>query len=63
MRVGICFDCEKKKVLTKHSDKGDHEPPFIGVCRKCHDKRHKMPDYKNKGRKYQPGTPRWKKKK
>lgn len=40
MRRGICQDCGKEKDLTKHSKKGGHKPPFIYICRKCHDIRH-----------------------
>ena len=38
---GICKDCKKRKVLTKHSEIGSHKPPYILLCRPCHDARHK----------------------
>jgi len=39
---GICPDCGKYKRLTKHSKNGGHKPPFIRICRECHDKRHNI---------------------
>jgi len=39
-RWGICKDCGGWKLLTKHSKIGHHRPPFIWICRLCHDKRH-----------------------
>ena len=63
MKKDKCFDCGKIKLLTKHSLKGAHKPPYLWVCRACHDVRHEMPSYKYAGKKYQPGTPKWKKKK
>lgn len=32
----FCWICGKKEV-TKHSIKGKHLPPFIYLCRDCHD--------------------------
>ena len=63
-----CPDCKKKKFLTKHSKTGNHKPPFIYLCRDCHDKRDGISPPKPKyNKKYQPGTirmhkKRWKKK-
>lgn len=65
MRRGICKDCKKYKSLTKHSEKGNHKPPYIYICRRCHDKRDNMDTNKHKAnlrKKYKPGTPKWKKK-
>lgn len=64
MWFGKCPDCKKNKWLTKHSLKGHHRPPYIRVCRSCHDKRDGMnpPKPKFPG-KYQPGTPKSKRKK
>jgi len=36
-----CPMCGKRKKLTKHSLKGNHKPPFIRICRACHNKRDK----------------------
>jgi len=58
-----CFRCGKRKKLTKHSKIGGHKFPYERICRSCHDKEHHhMVKNRNKGKKYQPGTPRWKKK-
>ena len=35
-----CRDCGTKKNLTRHSEIGNHQPPFIPLCESCHDKRH-----------------------
>ena len=60
---GICNKCGKRKELTKHSLVGNHRPPFILLCRKCHDEEHSMrPKSKYPG-KYQPGTLKSKRKK
>ena len=62
-----CRDCKRSDVkLTRHSKIGGHQPPFIPLCRDCHDKRHGMKP--NKGRrkankKVQRGTPYGKHKK
>jgi len=32
-----CIVCRKERKLTKHSLIGGHQPPFILICRKCHD--------------------------
>ena len=62
MRKGVCPDCAKEgdcsiKDLTRHSKIGNHQPPFIRICRHHHDIRDKMRHpYKFKNKKYQPGT-------
>lgn len=39
--IGQCTRCgRKKEVLTKHSLIGGHKPPFIRICRLCHNKIH-----------------------
>lgn len=35
---GKCKRCGRTKQLTKHSLTGHHKPPYIIVCRECHDK-------------------------
>lgn len=68
--IGKCKDCGKFKILTRHSLIGGHRPPFIKLCRKCHDIRHNINlnkvDNKIAGRrkygKYQKGTPKHKRK-
>ena len=40
MIFGRCPDCKEIKFQTKHSESGNHQPPYIRVCRKCHDDRH-----------------------
>lgn len=38
---GQCKRCGRKKVkLTKHSESGNHRPPFTLLCRICHNKIH-----------------------
>ena len=37
-----CKDCGTTKNLTRHSEIGNHQPPFICLCVDCHDKRHKF---------------------
>ena len=32
-----CWICGKTGI-TKHSLKGNHQSPFVPLCRKCHDK-------------------------
>ena len=59
---GICPDCAKEgdysiKPLTRHSKIGNHQPPFILICRRHHDKRdHMNPPRKKLNKKYQRGT-------
>ena len=60
---GICWKCKKTKDLTRHSLKGHHRPPYIRVCRKCHDKIHGIEQNQIINKKYQPGTKRMHKKK
>lgn len=66
---GKCKDCKEIKFLTRHSLSGNHKPPFIYLCRDCHDKRDKMGKPKKKiPGKYAPGTIKqhkkgWKKRK
>lgn len=63
MRIGKCPDCGRFKPLTKHSKTGNHQPPFIRICRSCHDKRHGFGKGKYKyNQKYQKGTPKCKRK-
>ena len=59
----ICPRCDKWKGCTKHSESGNHQPPYIWMCRDCHDEEDGMnpPKYKRPG-KYQPGTPKSKRK-
>jgi len=59
---GKCSKCMKQKELTKHSLIGSHQPPFILVCRYCHDLIHEMRRTIKLNRKYQRGTPKNKKK-
>jgi len=58
-----CPRCEKFRFLTKHSLRGGHRPPFIKLCRKCHDNEHHMKPKTKLNKKYQPGTPKYKIKK
>lgn len=37
MKLGKCPMCNELKFLTLHSKVGGHRPPFIHVCRACHD--------------------------
>ena len=37
---GKCPSCGIYRNLTKHSETGDHRPPFVWRCKKCHDKIH-----------------------
>ena len=63
MRFGKCPDCGHLKFLTKHSKTGGHQPPFIRICRTCHDEREGMRSPKKKyNKKYQRGTKRQHKK-
>ena len=55
---GICPDCNKLKKLTKHSETGNHKPPFKWKCRECHDKIHGIKEHKHINKKYQRGTKR-----
>ncbi len=68
MRFKKCPDCGLLKFLTKHSKTGNHQPPFIWICRPCHDKIEGMrPPKKKISGKYAKGTKRvhkkgWRKK-
>jgi len=63
MRLGRCPDCKKIKFLTKHSLIGSHIPPYILLCRDCHNNRHgiKLKPFKA-NKKYARGTKRQHKK-
>jgi hypothetical protein len=63
MKWGICPKCKKWKPLTKHSKTGHHLPPFILICRRCHDKVHgiKQTEKQKINKKFQKGTPKYKK--
>lgn len=37
---GKCKLCRKRGTVTKHSLIGSHRPPFVYLCRDCHDKIH-----------------------
>jgi len=39
---GLCKRCNQYRELTKHSLVGKHKPPFIRLCRACHNKIHGM---------------------
>lgn len=62
MLYGICPDCKEFKPLTKHSKIGNHKPPFKLICRACHDKIHNIIVHPHINKKYQPGTPKSKRK-
>ena len=67
MKLGMC-KCGKFTLLTKHSEIGNHQPPFIYLCRTCHDREHGIKPNKTRRQmrtcqKYQPGTKRMHKKK
>ena len=41
--IGKCRDCKAENIkISKHSEIGSHKPPYIYLCRPCHDKRHKI---------------------
>ena len=61
--IGKCKICGEIKFLTKHSPAGHHQPPFIRVCRKCHDKIHGITPKQKINKKYAKGTKRQHKKK
>ena len=63
MLKGICPKCKIIKLLTKHSKTGHHNPPYARLCRECHDKIHGIKRKEKISKKYQPGTPKFKKKK
>lgn len=42
MKISICEHCKELKEQTKHSLTGHHLPPYILLCRECHDKVHDM---------------------
>jgi RNase P subunit RPR2 len=59
MKYGFCKDCGKFKYLTKHSIIGNHQPPFIRICRRCHNIRDGIREPKKKiNKKYVRGTKR-----
>ena len=61
-----CRDCKRSDVkLTRHSKTGSHQPPYIPLCRHCHDERHGIKKRKSpkSNRKIQRGTPYGKHKK
>ena len=67
MKLGICPYCKKLKWLRSHSLAGNHKPPFRDTCGKCHNRAHNQlrkreKINKRRNRKYQSGTPGWKKK-
>ena len=52
-----CKRCKKRKVLTRHSKTGSHQPPFELICRSCHDEEHGIKLKKTKiNKKVQRGT-------
>ena len=62
MKLGRC-KCGAFTLLTKHSKIGNHQPPFIYLCRPCHDKEDGMRPPKIKiNKKFQKGTKRMHKK-
>ena len=63
MIKGKCPKCGENKWLTRHSKVGHHRPPFERVCRKCHNDIHGIKEKQKYGRKYQPGTKKFKIKK
>jgi len=63
MFKGVCPKCKLVKLLTKHSKKGHHIPPYKPLCRECHNEIHGIKVKKKIKKKYQPGTPKFKKKK
>lgn len=60
MRKGICpkkhGGCGQLKLLGKHSKLGNHQPPYIWMCRDCHDKKHGIKRGQKRGQKIQRGT-------
>ena len=59
MKFEKCPKCNKIEFLTKHSKIGGHQPPFIWICRTCHDKIEGMrPQKKKILGKYVKGTKR-----
>lgn len=63
--IAKCRDCKKIRFLTRHSKTGNHQPPFMLICRDCHDKRHGTTKRKSQkqNKKVQRGTPYGKNKK
>lgn len=54
-----CPRCKKMKFLTRHSKIGNHQPPFILICRNCHNYEHGMnPPRIKRNKKYQLKTKR-----
>ena len=63
MKLGRCKKCKKIRFLTRHSKIGNHQPPFIFLCRPCHDEVDGMNPPKPKiNKKYARGTKRMHKK-
>lgn len=64
MKKEQCEDCKFWfKFLTNHSEAGNHQPPYIRLCRSCHDLRDGMEHQKPRiNKKYQRGTPKHKRK-
>ena len=63
MLIGRCHKCGKIKHLTRHSKVGHHQPPFVMICRSCHDEIHGICQKHSTNKKYQPGTYKFQKKK
>jgi len=57
-----CKKCGERKKMTRHSKTGGHQPPFDYICRECHDEIHGIVQGPKVNKKYQPGTPKHKKK-
>jgi hypothetical protein len=59
----FCKKCRKfVRKLTKHSKSGNHRPPFEKICEDCHREIHGITLNPKQNKKYQPGTPRSKRK-
>lgn len=63
MIKGKCIICEKRKFLTKHSLMGHHTPPFIKICKECHNEIHGIIEKPKQNKKYMKGTKKSHKKK
>ena len=44
MWLSTCPMYKKIKLLTKHSEWGNHKPPYIYLCRSCHNIVHGVKD-------------------